>query len=319
MRIGIAIILVLQHHIFKGDPPGIIRARISGAGGQQLLNPIFAVEGHDFVAHVFGDGMKRDGKVHPNFGARPRHHRHHAGCGERDPPFRQRQPIAIHHDFQRIAHIFKIIERLTHAHHHDVGQQPSLWLRRPFTQRIARQHDLPDNFRRSQIAHQLHRARMAKPAIERAAHLAGNTQRPAIRIGDEHHFIILRIGGAQQPFARAIDGDLRLHHLRPADHKPLLQPRVLGLGNIGHLGKAGGPAIIDPMPDLLGAQLRLTGIQPRLLQLRPNLVAPQANKVNTPIRAQNRRTRNGDGINMARNLHRRAYKRKSGQRLQGGD
>ena len=32
MRVGVAVILVLQHHIFEGDAPGIVGAGIIGAG-----------------------------------------------------------------------------------------------------------------------------------------------------------------------------------------------------------------------------------------------------------------------------------------------
>jgi hypothetical protein len=38
-----------------------------------------------------------------------------------------------------------------------------------------------------------------------------NAQRAAVGIGDEHHLEILPVVGAQQPFAGAVGGMLRLH------------------------------------------------------------------------------------------------------------
>jgi hypothetical protein len=62
--------------------------------------------------------------------------------------------------FSAVAHIIEIVERLAHAHHHDVGQQrpvgriaafvlvfvkPVHRALGPFAQRVARQHDLADD------------------------------------------------------------------------------------------------------------------------------------------------------------------------------
>ena len=60
---------------------------------------------------------------------------------------------------------------------------------------------------------------------------------------------------AQQPFAGAVGGDLRLDHLWPGNDKMVGKPGVLRLGDIGHRGKVRHAAIIDPVPDLLATQL----------------------------------------------------------------
>jgi hypothetical protein len=46
--------------------------------------------------------------------------------------------------------------------------------RRPFAQRVARHHDLPDDLLGPEISHQQLRAGMAEAAIERAADLGGD-------------------------------------------------------------------------------------------------------------------------------------------------
>ena len=85
--------------------------------------------------------------------------------------------------------------------------RPSGW-RRPFAERVAGEHDLADDLAGVEIADQPHRAGMAEAAIERAADLARDAQRAAVRVGDEHHLEIVAVGGAQQPFAGAVGRDL---------------------------------------------------------------------------------------------------------------
>ena len=50
------------------------------------------------------------------------------------------------------------------------------------------------------------------------------------------------------------------------DHEALGEPRPLRLGDVGHRREFGDAAIVDPVPDLLGAQLGLLGLQPRRLE-----------------------------------------------------
>ena len=89
----------------------------------------------------------------------------------------------MHNDLHRITDIVEIIQRLTHAHQHDVCEHAAiggimadiiifiivrnrrhiaLW---PFAKRITGQHNLTDNFARRQIAHQPHGTRMTKTAV----------------------------------------------------------------------------------------------------------------------------------------------------------
>src|SRR3546814_6652618 len=51
-RVVVAVVLPFEHHIFKGDAPRTIGTGIGGAGGQQLLDAVFLVDGHDLVAHL---------------------------------------------------------------------------------------------------------------------------------------------------------------------------------------------------------------------------------------------------------------------------
>jgi hypothetical protein len=117
-----------------------------------------------------------------------------------------------------------------------------------------------------------HRPGVAEAAVEGAADLARHAQGAAVGVGDEDHFEIVAVMGAQQPLARAVGGDLRFDHLRPRNGEALREPRPLRLGDVGHRVEVGRPAIVDPVPDLLGAQLGLLWLEARLLQGGAKLV-----------------------------------------------
>ena len=173
------------------------------------------------------------------------------------------EPVAVHDDLQRVADIVEIVQRLAHAHHDDVGQHPPFGLGRPFAERVAGEHHLADDLRRLEVAHQPHRAGVAEGAIERAADLARHAQGAAVGVGDEHHLEVMAVVGAQQPFAGAVGRHLRLDHFGPRDDEALGEPRLLRLGDVGHRRKVADPAIVDPVPHLLGAQLGLPRLEPR--------------------------------------------------------
>ena len=134
------------------------------------------------------------------------------------------KPGIVGCDFHGVAHVVEIVQRLAHAHQHDIGdfaigagQQAAIgWhaRTRPIADAVARQHNLADDFLRFEIAHQALGAGMAERAIERAADLAGDAQRAAIALGDVDGFDFRRerfvsaLGQPQQPLARAIDRDL---------------------------------------------------------------------------------------------------------------
>ena len=80
-------------------------------------------------------------------------------------------------------------------------------------------------------------------------------KRAAVGVGDEHHLEILAVAGA------AICGSRRStparRRLGPADDEAFGKPGPLRLGDVGHQRKVGDAAIVEPMPQLLGAELGL--------------------------------------------------------------
>ena len=113
-----------------------------------------------------------------------------------------------------------------------------------------------------EVAHQLHRPGRAEAAVERAADLARHAQGAAIGVGDEHHLIIVAVVGLEQPLAGAVGRHLRLDHFGARDHEALGEPAALRLGDVAHRCEVADPAVVDPVPDLLGAQLGLPRLEP---------------------------------------------------------
>ena len=190
-RIFVAVILVLQHHIFKRNPPRVADTGIFGASAEQFINAIFTVQGYQFVTHLFNHCVQRYRQIDVNLFACARHHRHDTRRRQRDTATRKTKAVAVHNDLHRVADIVEVIKRLPHAHEDNVGQHAAIggvmadivvviFIRRckghialwPFAQRITCQHDLTDDFAGRQIAHQPHCAGMTEPAIQRAANLA---------------------------------------------------------------------------------------------------------------------------------------------------
>lgn len=146
-------------------------AGIGGTGFHQLFKPVFAIERHDFITRFIIHSMQRNREIDPDFLTTAQHHRHHTGGGQGDAAAGKLDAFLIHHDLQGFFHMIEIIKRLAHAHHHDIGDPAIIGAGRPFPQIIAGHHHLRHNFTGGEIAHQLHRAGMAKAAIKGAAHL----------------------------------------------------------------------------------------------------------------------------------------------------
>src|SRR6478736_2624821 len=107
---------------------------------------------------------------------------------------------------------------------------------------------------------------MAEAAIQCATDLARHAQRSAVRIGDEHHLEVVAVMRLEQPLARAVRGDLRLDYFRAGDHEALGEPGPLRLCDVAHRREVADSAIVDPVPNLLGAKLRLLRLQPSCLE-----------------------------------------------------
>ncbi|AMY70342.1 hypothetical protein AKL17_3109 [Frigidibacter mobilis] len=294
-RVGVAVIHALQHDIFEGDPLAVRQPRIVAQGGQQRLDVPFLVDRHQRVAHRIGGGVEADGQQAADLLGGAGDLGHHARGGQGDAAARKGQPLAIHHDLHRVAHVLEVVERLAHAHQHDIGHQPRLILRRarhwPFAQVVARQHHLADDLARGQVAHQFLRAGMAERTSQRAADLAGNAQRPPRFLGDIDHLDLMPASDAHQVLAGAIRRHLLRHQFRDRHLEMGDQQGAVLLGKIGHPGEIAHAPVIDPLPDLPDAHLRLPLGRARRDQCVAHLLARQPDKVDRSALGQLARDR----------------------------
>jgi hypothetical protein len=149
---------------------------------------------------------------------------------------------------------FEIVERLAHAHQHDVRDQPLLDRRAtPVAEIVAGDEDLADNLGRGQVAHQPLGAGVAEGTGERAADLGGDAERAAILLGDVDGLDLVAAGDAQQVLAGAVGRDLPGDELWPLDGEMRGEERAVVAGEIAHRCEVGDAAAVDPLPDLARA------------------------------------------------------------------
>ena len=193
--------------------------------------------------------MQRHREHHADLIAGARDVGHDARGRERDLALRDREPLVVGDHEKRVAHRLEVVERLAHAHHHDVGDEPAAVGRHdgagrrrlsgPVAEPVAGDQDLTDDLAGGEIAHQPLGAGVAEAAIERAADLARDAQRAAPGLRDIDALDLVRpvagfTGQPQQPFARAVDRDLLRHHLRPIEGEGALEFGAQLLGDARH-------------------------------------------------------------------------------------
>ena len=89
----------------------------------------------------------------------------HAGGRDGDPPARDGDALVVGDDVDGRGHAVEVVERLAHAHEHDVGQ-PAVFLgRRPFAKVVARDLHLGHDLGGGQVADQGLGAGVAESAV----------------------------------------------------------------------------------------------------------------------------------------------------------
>ena len=209
-------------------------AGVGAAGRQQFGDRIFAVERHQLVAQLVGDRMERDRQADAELGSAARHHGHDAGRRQRDLALGEAQSLRVHDDGQRLGQVVVVVERLAHAHEHDVGHVGPVARHRPHIESVVGEHDLADDFGGREVADQGLGAGVAEPAGQGAADLGRDAERAALALRDVDRLDLLPVGQAQQPLARAVGRHLRRRDLGPGQREALGQARAEPLGKRGH-------------------------------------------------------------------------------------
>ena len=204
---------------------------------------------------------------------------------QRDAATAQCDAFTIHGDLHRSTDVFDIIERLAHAHQNDVRKQTwaiitsaSAWLG-PFIQIIARQHDLTNDLRCGQVAHQFLRARMAERTGQRAANLGRHAQRSSAFLRNVDNLNLVAARNTNEVFAGAIFGHQLCHQLRTLNHEILGEHLAIVFGQVGHDVEIGHTPVVDPLPHLIEAHLGLLLGRTCFDQCLTHLFAGHASKV----------------------------------------
>lgn len=89
--------------------------------------------------------------------------------------------VSVRQDFKCLNGIFRVVQRFTHSHNHNVGKKTGFIRRtRPFAVCVSGNHKLGDNFPRRQISGDFLASGMAEFAADRTADLRGNTHGAAV-------------------------------------------------------------------------------------------------------------------------------------------
>ncbi len=223
----------------------------------------------------------------------------HAGGRDGDPPARDGDALVVGQDVDGLGDVVQIVQRLAHAHEHDVRELALLARRGPLGEVVAGHLDLGHDLGRRQVAHQGLGPGVAEGAVQGAAHLAGDAERALSArhgdVGNEHRLHLDARGEADQPLARPVLGDLALHDLGAGDGEALGEGGAGFLGDVAHRFEGGGAGLVDPAPQLARAHLRLLGRHdPGLRQGGAQRLAAEAGEVDPGIRGRDVGARAGD-------------------------
>ena len=193
-------------------------------------------------------------------------------------------------DGHRLGDVVVVVQRLAHAHQHDGGEQPRrLALRaRPFAVGVARRHELADDLRRR---------RGCAPGAACRCGRSGRTacSRPARRCRRRRDPPRGRGCRRSPPPGRRGSGT-GICGSRPslvctvaASGRPMTKRSASfacsGRAIVRHAGEVGDALVVDPVPELLGAERRLADRR----QLGGQFVARQADQVAPPVGSCDRR------------------------------
>ena len=216
--------------------------------------------------------MERDREPDAELSAAALDHRHDAGGGERDSPARERDPLGVHDDVQRLGDIVVVEQRLAHAHHHDVREQARAARRRPLAVGVASRKELRDDFAGVQVSHHALGAGVAEGAGERAAYLGGDAERAAVLLRDVDGLHLPAVSEAQQPLAGAVRRALFRRHLGARQGVALSQHGAKRAADRRHRAEFYGAAVVNPVPELLGPHAKAVIRHADILQTLGKLV-----------------------------------------------
>jgi hypothetical protein len=162
---------------------------------------------------------------------------------------------------QRFHGLLVVVQRLTHAHEHDVE-----WLVEETGGR-GEHADLTGNFASRELADQTHLSRQAESASHRASNLRRDAERHRRGVRDEDRFDSSAVGELQSQLARPVCGGFVAGDARGVDDELVLQPETKCARQVCHPAEIRDAVPVDPAKDLPGVERLATARRKQCLEL----------------------------------------------------
>src|SRR5690606_2434980 len=244
--LGGAVVDTVEQHVLEGDLPAREPFGVAPAGVQELRDRMDAVDRHEPVAKLVRRRMQRHGERRVAVDRELQDLRHQARGADRDAPPRKPEREIVQEELRDRDDVAIVRERLAQAHEDHVRDLDRCDL-------APRQRDRPDDLGDGDVAAEPLPTGRAERAGERAARLRRDTERSAVRLGDEDGLDGLARADVEQPFARAVRRALLADHARRRELGDLREPLAELQAEIGHRAEIEHTALIDPAHDLPGA------------------------------------------------------------------
>ncbi|MNQ57557.1 hypothetical protein D3C85_717190 [compost metagenome] len=183
-------------------------------------------------------------------------HRHHAGGRQGHTALGNAVAQVVHHQMHGRDDVVEVQQRLTHAHHHHVGDGTVDGCRDAAKGFVGNPH-LADDFGGGEVAVEALLAGGAETAIQGTACLGRNAQGAALALGNVNGLDAAAGRHAHHPLAGAVAGDVLADHFRTTDLSNSLELFAQGLADVRHGVEIIDAKVVNPFHYLTGTETLL--------------------------------------------------------------
>ena len=245
-RLGVLDVVVepLPHDVFHREA-ALVGEVILAQQVHHFLDVIGILYGHELAALVFNGIVNAHGDVHAGGLAQHFEGVFHSHCRHRDALGAPCQSPGSGEYLNHLEHVVEVVERLSHAHEHDIGELLGLW---------HAQH-LVDDLIGGEVAMESLPARHAEVAVHAASLLRRDAQCGAVILGDVDALNGLVATGVEEIFHCSVFARLRTLGTVESHTVLIGKQFFVGLGDVAHLVKGCHALGIDPLGELCGYKL----------------------------------------------------------------
>ena len=243
--LGGRVVDAVEHQVLDEHAPARGLA-IALAGLHHGLQRVPAIDRHQRRADRVAGRVQRDRELHLQRLRREAvDARHPPGRGDRDRAGTEPEPGRVVGQPAEGEHLVVVVERLAHAHQHDVGDPPAV------APRLARRpQQLLEDLAAGEVAAEAHGARRAERAREGAARLRRDADRAAVAVPHQHRLEREPVQRAEPRLHRLIGGALLLVEDQLRERQLAGEARADGLRERGHVVPGRRQVARHALPDL---------------------------------------------------------------------